>query len=450
MSLKDLSNDSDKNSSSIDFSGVARGAASIGMFAAQEVENQRLAKQAQQWTSENMDHAMRNQLTLDRLATPMAVQGMRDAGVGLGALSGPMKPSSQPSAPAGQMAKEVDFANITQALANVRLTNAEARKAEMEANRMASEDKGAKGYAVQVMRDRIEAMKSAGISDADLESLVRRADELEASQDEFNMGNFKAFQAALDADASSYHKITDTINEVSNQFNKLKELKNNADLPYQLKMMRLQLDAAQFGLLGSQKDLNDESINQIKENINLLTKTQEKFDAEIAKLESEGKLAEQQYKQLRNNDINSLLEDGEVQDAMRAYAVDNLADLLKALIVSKGLKGASGVIKPFGNAEVKTLPNSSAPVSSMRNISLNPNENGGLRSISDFKPSKPSPFKFDSPDDRTYKGLAARYGADRAHELYGEWLKNRSLGQSFTDFNYRKWWGKNWERKVNK
>ena len=159
-------------------SSMIEGAFSLGALAYQDELNQNAAKQQQRWTIENQQRAMEQQTALMRVATPLAVQGMRDAGINPQSMKQAASSPSTPSAPQGARVEPANVAEslaVGQMVANTRLTNAEAEGKEIENARENETDSTIKDAYLKKLAERIDYYNSKGMDTSGLEEDYARA-----------------------------------------------------------------------------------------------------------------------------------------------------------------------------------------------------------------------------------------------------------------------------------
>ena len=416
--------------------GELAGAVAGGIV--QNINNKEAQESQQRFTEKNMEKAFAQQLQLNRLATPMAVQGMRDAGISPTAMHGPAQPSASPSAPMGAVRSPIDIANIAQAAANVRFTNAEADKAEQEANRMRGEDDGAKIQLIDAMKTRLNRYEQIfGVDSSEYKDLQQKIVDFEQSSG-FNVGNLRGASAGLHFDKQSTDKLVSDLENMLQEIGRADLLKHNPLYVSKAWTRKAALEIAQMTLLSQHTAESEAKEKEIDQNIIRLQHEVKQIDADIvekgsrvalneitgSKTAAEASFIGQQEKHLKQNDPNSLWVDGEYGSALRALGFNNIGDLVRAAALYKGAKGLK-----FGQGSVPPTPSfKSSPLGS------NLSRLGG-KSFD----AGASPFKSGTSDHKIFKALEARHGAAEARSRYVDWLKNRSKGQTFTDYNYRKW-----------
>lgn len=415
--------------------GELAGAVAGGIV--QNINNKEAQESQQRLTEKNMEKAFAQQLQLNRLATPMAVQGMRDAGLSPTTMHGPVQPSASPASPIGAARSPVDVAGIAQAAANVRFTNAEADKAEQEANRMRGEDRTAKTQLMDAMKSRLTRFEQIyGKESAQYIDLQSKITSLEQNND-FNLGDIRGASAGLQFDKQSTDKLVSDLENMLQEIGRADILKHDGFYVSKTFTRKAALELAQMTLLSQQTAESEAKEKEIDQNIERLQHEIKQIDADIiekgsrvalnqltgTKTAAEEGLIKQQTEHLKQNDPNFLWSDGEYGAALRSLGFNNAGDIIRAAALYKGAKGLK-----IGQGSVVEAPTfSSSPRSNLSKL-------GGQKYDAGV-----SPFKGGSPDHKTFKGLEARYGIDEARSRYADWLKNRSKGQTFTDYNYRKW-----------
>lgn len=418
-------------------SGLGELAGAVAGGILQNINNKEAQESQQRYTEKNMEKAFAQQLQLNRLATPMAVQGLRDAGLSPATMHGPAQPAASPSAPMGAARSPVDLAGIAQAAANVRFTNAEADKSEQEATRMRSEDRGGKIQLIDAMQARLKRFEQIyGVNSSQYQDLQAKLTSLEQSND-FNIGDLRGASVGLQFDKQSTDKLVSDLDNMLQEIGRADILKHNPKYVSKAWTRKAALELAQYTLISQQTAESEAKEKEIDQNIERLQHEIKQIDADIVekgsrvalneivgtKTKAEEGLINQQKEHLKQNDPNFLWSDGEYGSALRSLGFNNMGDLIRAAALYKGAKGLK-----FGQGSVVETPKfTSTPRSNLSKLGGRKYDVGA------------SPFKANSSDHKTFKSLEARHGLNEAQSRYADWLKNRSKGQTFTDYNYRKW-----------
>ena len=120
-------------------SGV--GSSAVGAYAGYMMQDSLMDKSNEQY-KENATIAYNRQRRMAEDSTPLAVLGMREAGINPASMSQPMTPASVPSVPHGStpQAPPVDVAGSALALAQIDNIEAQTRKVEVETQNMEDEN----------------------------------------------------------------------------------------------------------------------------------------------------------------------------------------------------------------------------------------------------------------------------------------------------------------------
>ena len=297
-------------------SSMIEGAFSLGALAYQDELNQNAAKQQQKWTIENQQRAMEQQTALMRVATPLAVQGMRDAGINPQSMKQAASSPSTPSAPQGARVEPANVAEslaVGQMVANTRLTNAEAEGKEIENARENETDSIIKDAYLKKLAERIDYYNSKGMDTSGLEEDYARAQASET----FNLGTIAANLSAIEAESRTLDQFTKVIENTLKNIGLDKLIDTHNTIEADLLESKYALQMAQASYYSSASAESQARIGEIDHRLN-------EIDEHVVQMQKEGKLTEAQANKIINSDVNTLLENGEVKKAVRAELVNGL------------------------------------------------------------------------------------------------------------------------------
>lgn len=338
----------------------------------------------QQFTKENADRdaeiqrgmQAQNFMYADEMQRRAPVNtklGMMAAGLNPNSMNTSSSAGSVPSAPLGNhAAPDINFAADTNAIADSRLKNAEAKRVELEnENTEHANESSLENYLNQV-RSIVHSYRERGWQDqADI--LQEELDNLERLKESgnlnWNLGDLRGAVEAFGAVDKMQERLTQQIGKIFETEKNYHLLVNNravdvAALPpleRELMSKQIGLSAAQTALTASQEKVNDEQIKNISAETDKLRK-------EIDYLEEQGKLTKAQAEQIRNADWKSLFKDGRLMAGSVAFLDDYTKEILHVLgglanafvglktggAIAKGLSEKKKVIyhefeKPAGN-----------------------------------------------------------------------------------------------------
>lgn len=385
---------------------LAQTGANIGTAAIQNEYNKAAAERQQKWTEKNMQQAFQNQLTLDRLATPLAVQGIRDAGLSVAAMNGPMKPSGVPAAPQGAVQAVPTIEPVS--IAQTRLLNAQAEKQEIENARSSEEDDVVKDAWLKQMRQQIDIYRSMGLDEA-ADKLQAQYDGISDGSVKFNVGTLNANLRSIEAHTKSLESFTNEIRSLLSQIGVKRLLNTHPGIEADMVMQKLALDAAQSYYLS-------QSGNEAQARLQEIAAHTQNLYKEVDKMESEKKLTDVQARKIKNEDINSLLEDGDIGSAVRAG------------LVQGGLSFAHGAGQGAGLALGAKTAGLGGLAGSTPLVTRNMLGNAAKRAA--------NPIAKAGIDRDTFEALSKRIGYDNALTLYNGYVADpyRSYG-SYKGFN---------------
>lgn len=294
-------------------SSMIEGAFSLGALAYQDELNQNAAKQQQRWTIENQQRAMEQQTALMRVATPLAVQGMRDAGINPQSMKQAATAPSTPSAPQGAKPEPANVAQslaVGQMVANTRLLNAEAESKEIQNSRENEADDVAKDAYLKQFGERIKILQSKGV---DVSELLEEYDKI-ASSSNFNLGTFKANLAAIEAETKTLESFTNKLDNIIKSAGLDKLIDTHSAIEADLLESKLSLQLAQAHYYMSASAESQARIDEIQHRL-------VEIDEHVNKMRKEGRLTDAQADNITNSDVATLLNNGEFKKAITAELV---------------------------------------------------------------------------------------------------------------------------------
>lgn len=318
------------------------GGAAVGLLSSHinQSNAKEMAAVNQRYFKENQEQAYQNERKLMHDASALQKSGMVAAGFSPSSLAGsvPATPTV-PSAPMGSGSHgSTDLAGAAQ-LANVEsasnLNNAAAEKAKAEAESLTIDNKHKKSADDQFVRelkkqiqDQIQYYQSLGL---DTSSLQQNYDNL-VENPEFDYGSFVGSMRAMDLQAHSLDQFTHRVEELVKQQVAQHKVDNDsawftAQLPIQAQELQeklISLKAVEAYYMGSGGDLNKVTLEKVAVEI-------KKLYGEIDNLVADGKLKEAEANRIKNNDIATLLGNGEFGKAGIATGVRTVEGVAKGL-----------------------------------------------------------------------------------------------------------------------
>lgn len=314
-------------------SSMIEGAFSLGALAYQDELNQNAAKQQQRWTVENQQRAMEQQTALMRVSTPLAVQGMRDAGINPQAMKQAANVPSTPTAPQGAKPEPANVAQslaVAQMIANTRLTNAEAENKEIENSRENEADDVAKDAYLKQLAERIKIYNSKGI---DTSGLQAEYDKI-ASSPSLNLGTFKANLAAIEAETKTLESFTNKLDNLVKAAGLDKIINTHSAIEADLLESKLSLQLAQAHYFMTSSAESQARITEIQHRL-------VEIDEHVNKMKKEGRLTDAQADNITNSDVATLLDNGEFKKAITAELVTGANSFAKG--AGQGLGAVAGL-----------------------------------------------------------------------------------------------------------
>lgn len=311
----------------------------------------------------NQAQALKNEKELIKDTPLLQKSGMLAAGFSPTAMSGfsPSTPSA-PSAPMGEavpahftslsdIAGLASLENQTKvADAQSKLLSAQAKEQEITNKHMMHQDTQFVNELKHQLQNQIQFYNSQGLDSSELQ---QQYDNLVDNPD-FNLGDFWGSMHAIEIHNKSQEAFTHRVSELVHQQTELHKLNNDvasdvAQMPelarnLQEKLITLKMQEAYY--MASSGDVNKQKLENLAVEI-------KKVYAEIDNLVKDGKLKEAEANKIRNNDIATLLIDGEYGKALVSSGVEAGKDLMKAgsFIVGAKNVGGLGVLANVGKAK---------------------------------------------------------------------------------------------------
>lgn len=314
-------------------SSMIEGAFSLGALAYQDELNQNAAKQQQRWTVENQQRAMEQQSALMRVATPLAVQGMRDAGINPQSMKQAANVPSTPTAPQGAKPEPANVAEslaVGQMIANTRLLNAEAENKEIINSRENEADQVSKDAYLKQLMERIKIYDSKGIDTSGLQAEYDRI----ADSSSFNLGTFKANLQAMEMETKTLEAFTNKLDNLVKNAGLDKILNTHSAIEADLLESKLALQLAQSHYFMTSSAESQARIEEIGHKIT-------EIDEHVTQMEKQGKLTDAQANNIINSDVATLLDNGEFKKAITAELVTGANSFAKG--AGQGLGAVAGL-----------------------------------------------------------------------------------------------------------
>lgn len=324
-----------------------------------------------------------NSQDAQRLAPLQTKLGMQAAGLNPVTMNASSAPASTPAAPLGSHASPVvNFANDTAALSQSRLANAEAEKTELENN----QTKHANSSSYETYKQNMESVatmyEQRGMDDyaSNIRSELENLDKLkESGKLDWNLGDLQGAVKAFGAVDKMQERLQQ---QLEKQFEVEKNLHlilgdqavNVAQMPKlqrDLLTKQISLSAAQTALFASEKEVNDQQVQELIE-------MQQKLRAETSQLVSQKRLTQAQANAVSNADWKSLFKNGEFLQGGVAF----LDDYTKLLLHSLG-----GLLGPIAQVKGAKMIGDRMGTKTIQHEYTPSSVDGGYHG---YKPSAPS------------------------------------------------------------
>lgn len=280
-------------------------------------------------------------------ATPLAALGMKKAGLNPAVMSAPMSPVSAPSVSHGaaiptdttplvalanlEIQKEVAMAqidNINAATQHQRIIN--------EREITADDDFS------QAIIDRLEENKRI-LSEAGLDASLLQSDIDRLKENPANLGTFTANMMAIEASSKSFEGFMNKLQNVVQSLVQSKLIKNEDAINEMSKKDSREsvLLARKIGTELAQKYYLTAETSKAKEEIKNLERERDKIDAEIVNLGSSSAHLRALANKVSNEDVNTLISNGEIGKALIAEGTSTVNAAAKGFGQGVGLVGGA-------------------------------------------------------------------------------------------------------------
>ena len=257
-------------------------------------------------------------------ATPLAVVGMRKAGLNPAVMSAPMQPVSAPSVSHGaaiptditplatlaglEIQKEIADAQVDK-------LNAETQHQRIINIRENTADDDFNQALIDKLKDNKALFQSLGYSTEQIDKDIAKLEDSPT-----NLGTFVANMSAIENTTNSVTSFVDKVTKMVELAVKSRQLfdKDLLDSMSKMESRESTLVARKIGTEIAQKYYLTKSGDQAKENIENLKKERDKVDAEITNLGSSSKHLEALANKVSNEDVNTLISNGELGKALTA------------------------------------------------------------------------------------------------------------------------------------
>ena len=280
-------------------------------------------------------------------ATPLAALGMKKAGLNPATMSAPMTPVSA-SAPSHGAAIPTDVTPLV-SLASLEIqrdiANAEISKIEAETqhqniinNRESTADDDFSQAVIERLEENKRILSEAGIDVSLLQNDIDRLKETPA-----NLGSFAANMAAIESSTKTMEGFLNKLQNVVQILVQSKLIKNEDAVNEMSKKDSREsvLLARKIGTEIAQKYYLTAETSKAKEEIKNLSKEREKIDSEIDNLGSSSAHLRALANKVSNEDVNTLIANGEIKKALTAEGTATLTSAAKGFGQGIGLVGGA-------------------------------------------------------------------------------------------------------------
>ena len=348
-------------------------------------------------------------------ATPLAALGMKKAGLNPATMSAPISPVSAPSVSHGaaiptDVTPLVSLANLEiqkeVAIAQIDNINAETQHQRIINNReiMADDDFS------QAIVDRLEENKRI-LSEAGVDVSLLQNDIDRLKENPVNLGTFTANMAAIESSTKTMDAFLNKLQDVVQFLVQSKLIKNEGAISEMSKKESREsvLLARKIGTELAQKYYLAAETAKAKEEINNLHKEQQKIDAEIDNLGSSSAHLRALANKVSNEDVNTLIANGEIGKALTAEGTTALNS------AAKGFGQGLGAVAALRLGGVKGLSASSLGKMAMPQAA-------GKTTLA--KTSGKVADKLSNVDKKVYGDLMRYYGERNARSYLNGYLKS--------------------------
>lgn len=348
-------------------------------------------------------------------ATPLAVMGMRKAGLNPAVMSAPMQPVSAPSVSHGAAIPTDVSPLATLAGLEIQKSVADAEIEKMRAetqhqniinNRESTADDDFNQALIDKMKENKAIYQSLGYSVEKIESDIKRLEENPA-----NLGTFVANMSAMESTTNSVTSFVDKVVKLVEYEIKSRQLFSEELLDSMAKMESREslLVARKIGTEIAQKYYLTQSGNQARENIENLKKMRDEIDAQIVNLGASSKHLEALANKVANEDVNTLIANGELAKAVTAEMTGLTQSFTKGFGQGSGAMLAAR-LGGFNPSDVTTLGKMALP------------QSVGKTALS--KTSGKVANQLSKVDSKVYSDMVRYYGKKNANHYLNGYLKS--------------------------
>lgn len=299
----------------------------------------------------NFEDNQRNQQQFTRRmavdSTPLAALGMKKAGLNPATMSAPMQPVSAPSVSHGaaiptDVTPLVSLANLEiqreVAMAQVDNINAETQHQRIINEREITADEDFS----QAIIDRLEENKRI-LSEAGLDASLLQSDIDRLKENPANLGTFAANMAAIESSSKTMEAFLNKLQDVVQILVQDKLIKNEDAINEMSKRDSREsvLLARKIGTELAQKYYLTAETSKAKEEIKNLDKERQKIDSEIDNLGSSSAHLRALANKVSNEDVNTLIANGEIKKALTAEGTKGVESFTHGLGQGAGLIGGA-------------------------------------------------------------------------------------------------------------
>lgn len=360
-------------------------------------------------------------------STPLAVLGMRKAGLNPATMSSPMSPVSAPSVSHGaaiptdisplatlaglEIQKEVADAQVDK-------LNAETQHQRIINIRENTADDDFNQALIDKLKDNKALFQSLGYSTERIDKDIAKLEESPT-----NLGTFVANMSAIESTTNSVTSFVDKVTKMVELAVKGRQLfdKDLLDSMAKMESRESLLVARKIATEIAQKYYLTQSGDQAKENIQNLAKERQKMDAEITNLGASSKHLEAVANKVSNEDVNTLISNGELGKALIAEGTQGINSFMHGVGQGAGFVGGARL---FGLTPSNMTPTSLGKMAVPVSV--------GKTALA--KTSGKVAGKLNQVDAKIYSQLVNYYGKKNAnHYLNGYLNSNHKSFNAYLD-----------------
>lgn len=353
-------------------------------------------------------------------STPLAALGMRKAGLNPATMSAPLSPVSAPSVSHGaaiptDVTPLVQLASLEiqkeQAYAEIDKINAETQHQRIINTRELTADEDYSQAIIDRLEENKKMFESIGYDVSGLQADIDRLKENPA-----NLGTFTANMAAIESSSKTMSAFVDKLSNLVRFLVDNKLIKNDEALSEMSKKDSREsvLLARKIGTEIAQKYYLTAETEKSKEQINNLKKEQQKIDAEIDNLGSSSAHLRALANKVANEDVNTLISNGEFKKAFTAEMVRGGESFLKGFGQGTGLVAGA---RAFGLNPAGMTPTALSKLPLPQTVGST-----GLQKVA--KTSGKVADKLSNVDKKVYSDLVQYYGKKNANHYLNGYLKS--------------------------